>query len=202
MERFRLFFLCECGNDCESGAEKGASSNQLNNDASAMPIPVKNSIHLAKHEGYELSRPTEFFDQYGPYVLGMLRILQHCLAVAALAAPVAGLAENGLKDVMDGVKSISESTMQAVDMSINILETKLGDIDAVENIAATASNGLEDNTMFENLAALEGADLRRLDTFLRNNDKDKILGNLYRITTEQGHASGSASSTTRKHITT
>lgn len=38
--------------------------------------------------------------------------------------------------------------------------------------------------MFENLAALEGADLRRLDTFLRNNDKDKVLGNLYRITTE------------------
>ncbi|OAQ36847.1 hypothetical protein K457DRAFT_12503 [Linnemannia elongata AG-77] len=41
--------------------------------------------------------------------------------------------------------------------------------------------------MFENLAALEGADLRRLDTFLRNNDQDKILGNLYRITTEQGY---------------
>ncbi|KAG0299144.1 hypothetical protein BGZ97_003859, partial [Linnemannia gamsii] len=38
-----------------------------------------------------------------------------------------------------------------------------------------------------NLAALEGADLRRLGTFLRNNDQDKTLGNLYRITTEQGH---------------
>ncbi|KAF9134674.1 hypothetical protein BGW39_006263 [Mortierella sp. 14UC] len=46
---------------------------------------------------------------------------------------------------------------------------------------------MDGDTMFENLAALEGADLRRLDTFLRNNDKDKILGNLYRITTEQGH---------------
>ncbi|KAF9131354.1 hypothetical protein BGX30_013139, partial [Mortierella sp. GBA39] len=188
MERFRLRFLCECGSDCGSGTEQGASSDRLDIDAatSTTPIPVKNSIHLANHEGYELSRPTEFFDQYGPYVLGMLRILKHCLAVAAVAAPVAALADSGLKDVMDGVKSISESTIAAVNMSITILETKLGDADVADNLAIIASNG-HDNTMLENLAALEGADLRRLDTFLRNNDKDKILGNLYRITTEQGH---------------
>ncbi|KAF9136965.1 hypothetical protein BGX30_010686 [Mortierella sp. GBA39] len=188
MERFRLYFLCECGDDCGSGTGHGTSSGQLSITAAASttPIPVKNSIHLANHEGYELSRPTEFFGQYGPYVLGMLRILQHCLAVAAVAAPVAALADGGLKDIMDGVKSISESTMEAVDMSINILEIKLGGADVADNLATIASNG-HDNTMFENLAALEGADLRRLDTFLRNNDKDKILGNLYRITTEQGH---------------
>ncbi|KAF9340949.1 hypothetical protein BGZ91_011666 [Linnemannia elongata] len=144
MEGFRLFFLCECGDDCSLSTDQVLSSE---------------NIHIAKHQGYELSRPAEFFDQYGPYVLCMLRILQHCLAVAAVAAPVAVLVESGLKDVMDGVKSISESTTNAVDMSINILETKLSD----------------------------GSDLRRLDTFLRNNDNDKILGNLYRIPTEQGH---------------
>ncbi|KAH7059940.1 hypothetical protein BKA57DRAFT_20269 [Linnemannia elongata] len=185
MERFRLYFLCECGGDCGSGTGQGASLEQPGIDAtmSTRSITVKNSIHLAKHEGYELSRPTEFFDQYGPYVLGILRILQHCLTIAAMAAPVAALADSSFKDVMDGVKSISESTIEAVDMSINILETKLGDADS---FATIASDG-HDNTIFENLAALEGADLRRLDTFLRNNDKDKILGNLYRITTEQGH---------------
>ncbi|KAF9339535.1 hypothetical protein BGZ91_005619 [Linnemannia elongata] len=189
MERFRLFFLCECGGGCGAGTGGHTTSGQcsINSAASISSIPARNSIHLAKHEGYELSRPTEFFDQYGPYVLGMLKVLKHCLAVAAVAAPVAALADSGLKDVMDGVKSMSESTMQAVDMSINILETKLGDAEATGNLATTESNGQEDNIMFENLAALEGADLRRLDTFLRNNDKDKILGNLYRITTEQGH---------------
>ncbi|KAF9128559.1 hypothetical protein BGX30_014285, partial [Mortierella sp. GBA39] len=114
-------------------------------------------------------------------------ILKHCLAVAAVAAPVAALADSSLKDVMDGVKSISESTINAVDMSINILETKLGDTDIADALAGAVSNGQDDNNIFENLAALEGADLRRLDTFLRNNDQDKILGNLYRITTEQGH---------------
>ncbi|KAF9293296.1 hypothetical protein BGZ88_005549 [Linnemannia elongata] len=185
MERFRLYFLCECGGDCGSDTGQSASLEQPGIDATmdTKPIPVKNSIHLAKHEGYELSRPTEFFDQYGPYILGILRILQHCLTIAAMATPVAALADSGLKDVMDGVKSISESTIEAVDMSINILESKLGDAD---RFATIASDG-HDNTMFENLAALEGADLRRLDTFLRNNDQDKLLGNLYRITTEQGH---------------
>ncbi|KAK3819365.1 MAG: hypothetical protein JOS17DRAFT_836551 [Linnemannia elongata] len=187
MERFRLFFLCECGDDCGSGAGQAPSSEKLGaaNTASTIQIPVRNSIHLAKNEGYELSRPSEFFDQYGPYVLSMLRILQHCLTFAALDAPVAGLAENGLKDVIDGVKSISENPTNAVNMSINILETKLSDTDLADNLATTASN--MDNTVFENLAALEGADLRRLDTFLCNNDQDKILGNLCRITTEQGH---------------
>ncbi|KAF9548707.1 hypothetical protein EC957_005946 [Mortierella hygrophila] len=126
-----------------------ASSDQLTIATAEppAPIPVKNSIHLAKHEGYELSRPTEFFDQYDPYVLSMLKILRHCLAFAAVIAPAVAMAESGVKDIMDGVKSISESTMGAVDMSIGFLEKTLDD-----------------------------------DT-----DADKILGNLYRITTNQGH---------------
>ncbi|KAF9122409.1 hypothetical protein BGW39_009770 [Mortierella sp. 14UC] len=208
MERFRLYFLCECEDDCQSTIGHDTSLDQLSiaaaTDATTAPIPVKNSIHFAKHEGYELSRPKEFFDRYGPYVLGMLRLLRHCLVVASVVSPAVGIAENGFKDVMDGVKSLSESTMEAVDMSINILENKLSDTNASDDLAGAASddddddasddfaeaalNGPEvDDSMFENLAALEGADLRRLDTFLRNNDKDKILGNLYRITTEQGH---------------
>ncbi|KAF9122815.1 hypothetical protein BGW39_009477 [Mortierella sp. 14UC] len=192
MERFRLYFLCECGEDCGTGNNynniQGSTSSQLSIASSVSTtqyIPVKNTIHLAKHEGYELSRPTEFFNRYGPYVLGMLRILRHCLAVATVAAPAVGIAENSVKDVMDGVKSMSESTREAVDVSINFLEHKLDDSKAADNLAGGVEQ--EDDDMFENLAALEGADLRRLDTFLRNNDKDKILGNLYRITTEQGY---------------
>jgi hypothetical protein len=189
-ERFRLYFLCECDEDCGSGMNNGTTSGQLTITAAEPPIApirVKNRIHLAKHDGYELSRPTEFFDRYGPYVLGMLKILKHCLAVATIVAPAVALAENSVKDVMEGVKSISESTMAAVDMSINFLEQKLDDGGTSDDLIGTESNGQETDNMFENLAALEGSDLRRLDTFLRNNDQDKVLGNLYRITTEQGH---------------
>ncbi|KAF9146666.1 hypothetical protein BGX30_011858 [Mortierella sp. GBA39] len=183
VEQFRLFFLCECGDDCQPGARHETSSDQIDNTAaaSATTILLNNGIHLAKHEGYELSRPTEFFDQYGPYVLAMLRVLKHRLVVAV------ALAGNGLKGIVDGVKPISERTIEAVDRSINFLETKLRDTDAADGLVTTASTEQEDHAMFENPAALEGADLRQLDTFLRKNDNDKILGNLYRITTERGH---------------
>ncbi|KAH7059856.1 hypothetical protein BKA57DRAFT_512898 [Linnemannia elongata] len=189
-ERFRLFFLCECGENCEQGTHQGTIAGGpviTTANPPIAPIRIKNRIHLAKHEGYELSRPAEFFDRYGPYVLGMLKILKHCLAVAAVVAPAVALADNGIKEVTDGVKSIAESTMQAVDISIKFLEQQLDDGGVSDDVSGTGSDGQDANDMFENLAALEGADLRRLDTFLRNNDKDKILGNLYRITTEQGH---------------
>ncbi|KAF9332645.1 hypothetical protein BGZ91_011622, partial [Linnemannia elongata] len=142
-ERFRLFFLCECGEHCR--ADSGDNVLDLGRiPANCIPAPgsiqVKNSIHLANHEGYEISRPTDFFDRYGPYVLGMLKILKHCLTVASMVAPAA---QGSLDDVVQGVESLARNTLEAVDM--------------------------------------------RLDTFLRNNDQDKILGNLYRITTDAGH---------------
>lgn len=187
-ERFRLFFLCECGDHCNQSMGSSIPSGQLTiaAAASSSPISVRSSIHLAKHEGYELSRPTEFFDQYGPYVLGMLRILKHCLAVASVAAPAFALAESGLKDVIDGVKSISERTIEAVNVSIDFLEHKL-DVNAAAEGAAATKDMAQEEDMFSGLAALEGADLRRLDSFLRKKDADKILGNLYRITLETGH---------------
>ncbi|KAK3845729.1 MAG: hypothetical protein J3R72DRAFT_418335 [Linnemannia gamsii] len=187
-ERFRLYFLCECGDHCRTDPGKTTSSGQPF-IAAASPIasiPVRDSIHLAKHEGYVLSRPTEFFDRYGPYILGMLRILKHCLAVATVVAPAVTLADNAVKDVIDGVKSISESTMKAVDMSIDFLEKKM-DGDALVDGVTRVDASTQEEDMFSGLAALEGADLRRLDSFLRNKDADKILGNLYRITTDTGH---------------
>lgn len=183
VERFRLYFLCECGDHCKGDVETTASSDQLTIAAASPPtglIPVRNSIHLAKHDGYELSQPTEFFDRFGPYVLGMLQVLRHCLAVAAAVSPAVTLAETGVKDIMDGVKSISESTMQVVNMLIDFLQQKLGDETEVDGVTGTDSGNQEDE-MFNGLAALEGADLRQLDTFLRNTDADKVLGNLYRL---------------------
>ncbi|KAG9072919.1 hypothetical protein KI688_000700 [Linnemannia hyalina] len=188
-ERFRLFFLCECGDHCNPSVGSTTSSGQLTitATASSTPVPVRGSVHLAKHEGYELSRPKEFFDRYGPYVLGMLRMLKHCLAVATVAAPAIALVESGVKDVMDGVKSISERTIMAVDMSINFLEQKLDENVTGDGISKTMAASQEEEDMFSGLTALEGADLRRLDSFLRKKDADKILGNLYRITLETGH---------------
>ncbi|KAF9545709.1 hypothetical protein EC957_010572 [Mortierella hygrophila] len=188
-ERFRLFFLCECGDHCNPSVGSTTSSGQLTiaAAASSTPVPVRGSVHLANHEGYELYRPKEFFDRYGPYVLGMLRILKHCLAVAKVAAPAIALVESGVKDVMDGVTSISESMITAVDISIDFLEKKLDENATGDGISKTMALSQEEEDMFSGLTALEGADLRRLDSFMKKKDADKILGNLCRITLETGH---------------
>ncbi|KAG0053817.1 hypothetical protein BGZ89_002796 [Linnemannia elongata] len=179
-ERFRLFFLCECGEHGKTNAMELTSTAQPTFTAAEnyAPIAVKNTIHLAKHEGYELSRPTEFFDRYGPYVLGMLRVLKHCLAVATVVAPAVALAENSIKDAMDGVKSIAESTMKAVDMSIDFLEQKLEGDTVTDGVSESDTDAQDEEDRFNKLAALEG---------LTYDDADKILGNLYRITTNTGH---------------
>ncbi|CAO3568623.1 unnamed protein product [Mortierella alpina] len=39
----------------------------------------------------------------------------------------------------------------------------------------------------ENKEALEGADLRKLESFLKDKDGNKVLGNLYRTVTDEGH---------------
>ncbi|KAF9350267.1 hypothetical protein BGX34_001316, partial [Mortierella sp. NVP85] len=56
--KFRLYFLCECGEHT-----KATKSN------------IPHRIHLAKHEGYDIERPNEFFQQYGSYVLTILKML-------------------------------------------------------------------------------------------------------------------------------
>ncbi|KAF9999744.1 hypothetical protein BGZ65_004956, partial [Modicella reniformis] len=57
--KFRLYFLCECGEHTKSINSK-----------------IPHHIHLAKHEGYEIARPSEFFNQYGSYVLTILKMLK------------------------------------------------------------------------------------------------------------------------------
>jgi len=66
---FRLYFLCECGEHT-----KATKSN------------TPHCIHLAKHEGYDIERPSAFFQQYGSYVLTILRMLKYGIAVAGVAS--------------------------------------------------------------------------------------------------------------------
>ncbi|KAF9125856.1 hypothetical protein BG015_004822, partial [Linnemannia schmuckeri] len=194
MGRFWLHFLCECGVNCWSVPAQSASETQsgIVPTASLASISAKNSIHLAKHEGYELTQPIKFFDLYDLYVLGMLKILRHCLAVATVTASAAALVDNSVKNIMDGGRTMTESTMQAVHDTIEFLKRRLDD-NAGHNESAGAAlhcqegDGDDSSDMIESSAALEGAELRRLDLFLRKKNEGKILGNLYRITTEMGH---------------
>lgn len=67
-DKFRLFFLCECGE--HSKADSGDDG-----------IPIDNTTHFASHDGYELSRPTAFFECHG---------LQNLTMTTAIVAPAMG----------------------------------------------------------------------------------------------------------------
>ncbi|KAI8358831.1 hypothetical protein B0O80DRAFT_442223 [Mortierella sp. GBAus27b] len=161
--KFRLYFLCECGDHTRQATSK-----------------IPHHIHLAKHEGYEITRPKEFFRQYGNYVLTILKMLKFGVTVAGVAIPAMTLlvrtealdkASSSLKMLIGNLQTGMEQTIRGIEKS-------------------TADNGEPDSGTPRQIAhteALEGADLRKLETFLKNKDSNKVLGNLYRTITSEGH---------------
>ncbi|KAI8358990.1 hypothetical protein B0O80DRAFT_485021 [Mortierella sp. GBAus27b] len=146
--RFRLYFLCECG-------EHTTTTN----------TKTPHHIHLAKHEGYQLRRPTEFFKQYGSYVLTILKMLKFGISVAGVAIPAVSLLvrTDALDHATGSLKMLSGNLEKGIDQAIGCLEK------------------------LENNEALEGADLRKLESFLNHKDGNKVLGNLFRTVTTEGH---------------
>ncbi|KAF9960917.1 hypothetical protein BGZ72_005417 [Mortierella alpina] len=158
--KFRLYFLCECGEHTKS----------IN---SSTKIP--HHIHLAKHEGYEIARPSEFFQQYGSYILTILKMLKYGLTVPGVIMPSFSqlISPEVLGQTVHGLKGLQDTIAPGVDQVINWMDNDKG----VEGITGQV----------ESKVALEGADLRKLEAFLQGNDGNKVLGNLYRTVTDKGH---------------
>ncbi|KAG0007036.1 hypothetical protein BGZ65_011770 [Modicella reniformis] len=68
--QFRLYFLCEC------------DSHTTQQD-----MVTTHVVHMSKDEGYDLERPTEFFDKYGSYVLAMMHMVKYGTMAAGLVVP-------------------------------------------------------------------------------------------------------------------
>ncbi|KAF8977008.1 hypothetical protein BGZ52_007467, partial [Haplosporangium bisporale] len=163
--KLRLYFLCEC--------EEHTQSN--NSKASAL-----NHIHIAKHEGYEIARPSDFFQQYGTYVLTMLKMLKFGISVAGVAIPA--FSHLVQTDAINQASSCLEKLQANIEPGMDhIIEWM--DVVSVNDGAANDQFGMQ----MEKKEALEGADLRKLVTFLKGKDESKVLGNLYRTVTDEGH---------------
>ncbi|KAG0009535.1 hypothetical protein BGZ81_003334, partial [Podila clonocystis] len=163
--KFRLYFLCECGEHTKSINSK---------------TKIPHHIHLAKHEGYEIARPKEFFQQYGPYVLMILKMLKFGVTVAGVAIPAFSqlISPDVLGQTIDGLKQLQDTIVPGVDQVISWMDKV--SVDAGEGIGGVTEK-------VDNKDALEGADLRKLETFLKDRDGNKVLGNLYRTVTDEGH---------------
>ncbi|KAI7824154.1 hypothetical protein BC939DRAFT_476939 [Gamsiella multidivaricata] len=165
--QFRLHFLCECGEHTKVF------------DGENTKIP--HHIHLAKHEGYDLHRPKEFFQKYGRYMLTVLEMIKYGVTIAGLAVPaLAAISAPGVIDMFkDSLDTISQSDVnQSIAYLQGLANNDSKDQDSAKDIEADSFTGLD---------ALEGADLRHLEAFIKGKDKHRALGNLYRIVTQEGH---------------
>ncbi|KAF9274062.1 hypothetical protein BGZ88_003301 [Linnemannia elongata] len=163
----RLYFLCECGEHT-----KALSGDNTN---------IPHHIHLAKHEGYDLQRPKEFFRKYGRYMLTLLEMIKYGVTIAGYAVPAlaAVSAPGGIDTLKNSLDTVSES---AVNQSIEFLRAlsreDLEGQDPAKDIQTDSLTGQE---------GVEGADLRHLEAFIKSKDEHRALGNLYRIITQDGH---------------
>ncbi|CAO3572352.1 unnamed protein product [Mortierella alpina] len=164
-KQFRLYFLCECGEHTRANSSK-----------------ISNEVHLASHDGYDLIKPTEFFEKYGNYVLAMMQMIKFGITAAGIVVPA--LSDSKLAESTEAVQKIlehGESTMDAlVDETISFLEGILGNVDA-------GTRSAEKRVELDQQELLEGVDLRQLESFLCVEDRGRTLGNLYRTVTSEGH---------------
>ncbi|KAF9945109.1 hypothetical protein BGZ72_001648, partial [Mortierella alpina] len=160
-KKFRLYFLCECGEHTKSVDSK------------------TEEIHFAKHEGYEIARPTEFFQLYGSHVCTILKMLQFGISVAGVAVPA--ISHLISAEVIDEAATYLK-VLKDFEPIMNPL------VEWMDNVSANEGEAIDESAkQMKNKEALAGADLRKLDTFLKVKDGDKVLGNLYRTVTDEGH---------------
>ncbi|KAF9363956.1 hypothetical protein BGX34_002936 [Mortierella sp. NVP85] len=171
----RLYFLCECGEHIKSTNSK-----------------IPHHIHLAKHEGYDITRPKEFLRQYGTYALTILRMLKFQISAAGVTVPT-------LPQLVR-VEALDQRSATLKELTNNIVNGVNQAISYIEKVSADQSKALSEPVeQMEIHETLEDTDLRQLQTFLKrkvenkvenkveSKYENKVPGNLYRTITTEGH---------------
>ncbi|KAG0253244.1 hypothetical protein BGZ95_006382, partial [Linnemannia exigua] len=172
--KFRLHFICECGKHTEPSNSK-----------------VAHHLHLAKHEGYLVREPTEFFKKYGPFLLLMLELIKLGTSVTGHVVPA--LASFKVVELVGGVQQTVESVTAKINYSLECIDGQLakvqasspGDFAVTQPRTEMAEQGLAN--YLNGVEGLEGVELRQLGSFLKTSEEENLLGNLYRMTTSDGH---------------
>ncbi|KAF9131578.1 hypothetical protein BGW39_001627, partial [Mortierella sp. 14UC] len=174
-KQFKLYFLCECGDHTKPADGRPQNPN------------LKHEIHLALHEGYDIDRPSEFFGKYGSYILTLLQMLKYGVSIAGVIVPSLSQLEiiGSLSSATEDIDNVLKDIGPKVDSSISYIERLTG---VQSQLSSSEPNATSmDSATLGGLEALEGADLRQLESFLKSNDEGRVLGNLYRVVTSEGH---------------
>ncbi|CAM4816374.1 unnamed protein product [Rotaria magnacalcarata] len=154
---YKLFFLCECSDD-------------------------PNKMHIAPHDGYSIKKTRDFIMTYGPYLRTTLNIVKFLLTAGGVVIPQLGNVSTVVATVIPSQLQSSGSyeTMQQQLQLVNNL------LDKFDNQESRAGFSVLRHKKSQ-VAPLQGAELRELDTYLELVDNKRSLGNLYRIVTADGH---------------
>ncbi|KAF9352239.1 hypothetical protein BGX26_009906 [Mortierella sp. AD094] len=173
--KFRLHFICECGEHTK---------------APGSTIP--HHLHLAKHEGYAINKPTEFFEKYGPFLMAMLQLIKMGTGIAGHVVPalVNLKVVDVLESTLSAVDSVTNKVIEVIDYSIKYLEENRTQTQKSNGVDIDGdAEALRDDlgSYLARVEGLEGVDLRQLGSYLEANSSNNVLGNLYRMTTDKGH---------------
>ncbi|KAI1296401.1 hypothetical protein EDD11_007336 [Mortierella claussenii] len=166
---FQLFFLCECGAHTQTLGSR-----------------IPHNIHPARHEGYDLDRPSEFFEKYGTYILTILQMMKYGAAAATMAVPA--LANLDLADWLDSVKNILDVPGGGLESLLDSTIAYIQDNQKTRGEdGVMTESGKDRGQQLDKLEVMEGAELRKLEQYLKGKDESRVLGDLYRIVTQEGH---------------
>ncbi|KAF9366718.1 hypothetical protein BGX34_009557 [Mortierella sp. NVP85] len=157
---FRLHLLCEC--DFHTMNKDGKSACE---------------IHMTNHPGYDLKRPTEFFNKYGSYVLTMMYLIKHGTITSGFVVPP--LAHSKL------VSRIEATQGQIGITRNNIIQLVDDTIIYLEDVAHSTDSDM-DTTLHWSQAP---ANLEELKSHLDVNEGEHFPGSLYQLITQEQHYS-------------
>lgn len=199
MDDLRLYFLCEwgedfCAPDGRSVRPGGPIFQELGLPPVGFPVPFKRRVHLHYHKGYKLTRPKELFEKYGRYLLGMLRVLRHCLVLSVDVEPTLVAPEPNWQVPQAGIEFTSNNAMAAVDLMIAFLAQRINlenqplppPTSGLSQQQPRADSGLPNQT-FKFFTPLDNSEIRRLDTYIKIKSRNKTLADLHKIVTKPGH---------------
>ncbi|KAG0220817.1 hypothetical protein B0O80DRAFT_490807 [Mortierella sp. GBAus27b] len=158
---FRLYFLCECGDHTMQGKSS------------------PHEVHLVEHDGYDIDRPNEFFELYGPYILEVMLMFKTGIAAdGVVVPPLAGLKIDEGLDRTERLQECMRHIGPLVDDSIAFLQGLKHNNNGTTRTADGSMGSLK---------IPEGAEFSRLESYLRRKNESSVLGGLHRIVTPMGH---------------
>ncbi|KAG0210058.1 hypothetical protein BGX31_001987 [Mortierella sp. GBA43] len=140
---FRLYFLCECY------LESADQEDQAAGNSSA-------KIHLADHQGYELEKAQEFFEDYGSYVQAILYILTNGITAPGIHVPSMAHVK-----LTEGVYEVRSS----LDLATNTIESLIQRTVAFMERIPSRKETIDRESALD---LLEHTDLQPLVQYLKN----------------------------------